>query len=53
MAHFKRKIVALICWLWVLGIIESMCAVLDAEMGTYIVFSLLGVTSYALCYDLF
>lgn len=49
----KNKIVMLIIWLLVLGIVESICAVLNAEMKTYIVFLLLGATSYALCYDLF
>ena len=49
----KNKIVMLIIWLLVLGIVESICAVLNAEMKTYIVFLLLGATSYALCYDSF
>ena len=49
----KNKIAMLIIWLLVLGIIESICAVLDAELKTYFVFLLLGATSYVLCYDLF
>ena len=49
----KNKIVMLIIWLLVLGIVESICAVLNAEMKTYIVFLLLGATSYTLCYDSF
>ena len=49
----KHKLIVLICFLLVIGIIESICAVMDAELKTYCLFLLLGLTFYALSYDLF
>nr|DAR48587.1 MAG TPA: hypothetical protein [Bacteriophage sp.] len=49
----KNKIVMLIIWLLVLGIIESICAVLNAELKTYLIFLLLALISYTLSYELF
>ena len=49
----KHKLIVLTCFLLVIGIIESVCAVMDAELKTYFVFFLLGLIFYALSYDLF
>lgn len=49
----KHKLIVLTCFLLVIGIIESICAVMDAELKTYFVFLLLGLISYILSYDLF
>ena len=49
----KHKLIVLTCFLLVIGIIESICAVIDAELKTYFVFFLLGLIFYALSYDLF
>ena len=49
----KHKLIVLICFLLVIGIIESICAVIDAELKTYFVFLLLGLICYVLFYDLF
>ena len=49
----KHKLIVLTCFLLVMGIIESICAVIDADLGTYFVFLLLGLIVYVLSYDLF
>ena len=49
----KHKLIVLTCFLLVIGIIESVCAVIDAELKTYFIFLLLGLICYALSYDLF
>lgn len=49
----KHKLIVLTCFLLVIGIIESICAVMDAELKTYFVFLLLGLICYVLFYDLF
>lgn len=49
----KHKLIVLTCFLLVIGIIESICAVIDAELKTYFVFLLLGLICYVLFYDLF
>ena len=49
----KHKLIVLTCFLLVIGIIESICALMDAELKTYFVFLLLGLISYILSYDLF
>ena len=49
----KHKLIILTCFLLVIGIIESVCAIMDAELKTYFVFLLLGLILYALSYDLF
>ena len=49
----KHDLIVLTCFLLVIGIIESMCAVMNAELKTYFVFFLLGLICYALSYDLF
>lgn len=49
----KHKLIVLTCFLLVIGIIESICAVMDADLGTYCLFLLLGLIFYALSYDLF
>lgn len=49
----KHNLIVLTCFLLVIGIIESICAVMDAELKTYFVFFLLGLISYILSYDLF
>lgn len=46
----KHKLIILICFLLVIGIIESICAVMDAELKTYFVFLLLGLISYLMIY---
>ena len=53
MTHFKRRIIVLICWLLVSGIIESICSVMEAELKVHLIFLLLGTFSYILSYDLF
>lgn len=49
----KHKLIVLTCFLLVIGIIESICAVINADLGTYFLFFLLGLILYALSYDLF
>ena len=49
----KHKLIVLTCFLLVIGIIESICAVIDAELKTYFVFFLLGLICYVLFSDLF
>lgn len=49
----KHKLIVLTCFLLVIGIIESICAVMDAELKTYFVFFLLGLICYVLFYNLF
>ena len=49
----KHKLIVLTCFLLVIGIIESICAVIDAELKTYFVFFLLGLICYVLFYVLF
>lgn len=49
----KHKLIVLTCFLLVIGIIESICALMDAELKTYFVFLLLGLICYVLFYDLF
>lgn len=49
----KHKLIVLTCFLLVIGIIESICALMDAELKTYLIVLLLGLMSYALSYDLF
>lgn len=49
----KHKLIVLTCFLLVIGIIESICALMDAELKTYFIFSFLGLICYALSYDLF
>ena len=49
----KHKLIILTCFLLVIGIIESVCAVMDAELKTYLIFLLLGLISYVLSYDLY
>ena len=49
----KHRLIVLTCFLLVIGIIESICALMDAELKTYFVFFLLGLIFYALSYDLF
>lgn len=49
----KHKLIVLTCFLLVIGIIESICAVRDAELKTYFIVLLLCLISYVLSYDLF
>lgn len=49
----KHKLIALTCFLLVIGIIESICAIMDAELKTYFVFLFLGLICYVLSYELF
>ena len=49
----KHKLIILTCFLLVIGIIESICAMMDAELKTYFVFLLLGLICYTLSYELF
>lgn len=49
----KHKLIVLTCFLLVIGIIESICAIMDAELKTYFVFLLLGLICYVLSYELF
>ena len=49
----KHKLIVLTCFLLVIGIIESICAVMNADLGTYCLFLLLGLICYVLSYDLF
>ena len=49
----KHKLIILTCFLLVIGIIESICAMMDAELKTYLIFLLLGLISYVLSYELF
>lgn len=49
----KHKLIVLTCFLLVIGIIESICAVMDAELKTLFVFLLLGLISYVIFSDLF
>ena len=49
----KHKLIVLTCFLLVIGIIESICALMDAELNTYFAFLLLGLISYILSYTLF
>ena len=49
----KHKLIVLTCFLLVIGIIESVCALMDAELKTYCLFLLLGLICYVLFYDLF
>lgn len=49
----KHKLIVLTYFLLVIGIIESICAIMDADLGTYCLFLLLGLISYILFYDLF
>lgn len=49
----KHKLIILTCFLLVIGIIESVCAIMDAELKTYFVFLFLGLILYVLSYDLF
>lgn len=49
----KHKLIILTCFLLVIGIIESICAVMDAELKTYLIFLLLGLICYVLSYELF
>lgn len=49
----KHKLIVLTCFLLVIGIIESVCAIIGAELKTYFVFLLLGLILYTLSYDLF
>lgn len=46
----KHKLIVFTCFLLVIGIIESICAVMDAELKTLFVFLLLGLMSYFLIY---
>ena len=49
----KHKLIVLTCFLLVIGIIESVCAIMDAELKTYFVFLFLGLICYVLSYELF
>ena len=49
----KHKLIVLTCFLLVIGIIESVCALMDAELKTYFGFFLLGLICYVLFYNLF
>ena len=49
----KHKLIVLTCFLLVIGIIESICALMDGELKTYFVFFLLGLICYVLFSDLF
>lgn len=49
----KHKLIVLTCFLLVIGIIESICALMDADLGTYCLFILLGLICYVLFSDLF
>ena len=49
----KHRLIVLTCFLLVIGIIESICAVMDAELKTYFVFFLLGLICYVAFSDLF
>ena len=49
----KRRLIVLTCFLLVIGIIESICAVMDAELKIYFFFFLLGLICYVLFSDLF
>ena len=46
----KHKLIVLTCFLLVIGIIESICAVMDAELKTYLIILLLGLMSYLMNY---
>ena len=48
----KHKLIVLTCFLLVIGIIESVCAIMDAELKTYFVFLFLGLICYVLSYEL-
>ena len=49
----KHKLIILTCFLLVIGIIESVCALMDAKLKTYFVFFLLGLICYVIFSDLF
>lgn len=49
----KRKLIILTCFLLVIGVIESICAVMDVELKTYFVFLFLGLILYVLSDELF
>lgn len=49
----KHKLIVLTCFLLVIGIIESICALMNAELKTYFVFFLLGLICYVKLSDLF
>lgn len=49
----KHKLIILTCFLLVIGIIESICAIIGAELDTYFIFFLLGLICYVLFSDLF
>lgn len=49
----KHKLIVLTCFLLVIGIIESICAAMDAELKTYFIFLLLGFICYIIFSDLF
>lgn len=49
----KHKLIVLTCFLLVIGIIESVFAIIGAELDTYFIFFLLGLISYVPFSDLF
>lgn len=49
----KHKLIVLTCFLLVIGIIESICALMDADLEAYCLFLLLGLICYVLFSDLF
>ena len=49
----KHRLIVRTCFLLVIGIIESICALMDAELKTYFVFFLLGLICYVTFSDLF
>lgn len=47
----KHKLIVLTCFLLVIGIIESICAMNNVEYKTYMVVLILGLTLYICLYE--
>lgn len=47
----KHKLIVLTCFLLVIGIIESICAMNNVEYETYMVVLILGLTLYICLYE--
>ena len=47
----KHKLIILTCFLLVIGIIESICAMNDVEYETYMVVLILGLTLFICLYE--
>lgn len=47
----KHKLIILTCFLLVIGIIESICAMNNVEYETYMVVLILGLTLYICLYE--